>query len=155
MVIDFYGEFFGNQIGRDFNGSFNNTLYPTKSVYDDSTHKITIEFNANQGLEFDTNNIPAVSDGNYGFELIDNTNNVSITNISVVSGKVEITLDGTPANGTKISYAYKPTSDEMGKIGYIHGVRGNLRTYNAFNSYFTNQSLPNWCCIFCININYN
>lgn len=151
----FLGEFFGNQIARDFNGSFNNTLFPTKSSYDDTTKKITIEFNANQGLEFDINNIPAVSDDQYGFELIDNSNNVSITNIAVVNGKVEITLDNTPANGTKISYAYKPTSDEMGKIGYINGIRGNLRTSNAFQSYFTNQDLPNWCCVFCVNINYN
>lgn len=148
------GEYFGLEIGRDFNEYPDNVLYPTESVYDSTNNTITITFNAANNIQFDTNNVAAVSDGNYGFELIDNTNNVNILNVGILNNKVVIALDGELAEGTKISYAYKPTADEMGFIGYQKGLRGNLRSLNGFTSYFDSRVFAMWGCIFCIPVNF-
>lgn len=147
------GEMFGYVIGRKFNGNIHPALYPTSSVLNGST--ITLTFNAFSDLAFDTTNVAAVSDGHYGFVILGDTNNRSITNISISGNTVVITLSGTPSSGSYITYAYKTLSDEMGNIGRINGVRGNLRTIDGYNSIVPPYTYcPMWCVVFCVPVNW-
>ena len=148
------GEIFGYHIGRRFNGSFNTCLYPIKSEI--SGTKITLTFNNNDiiNLVYDGLNVAEVSDGYWGFELIDSGSNATISNVAIVNNKVEITLSEAPSANAYISYAYKVLSDEMGKIGSTQGVRGNLRSGWAFKSIFTGLSIPQWCAIFSIPVSW-
>ena len=73
------GEYFGNQIGRDFNNSGKSCLYPTKSVLSGNT--ITLTINSMAPLGIDTGNVPQRSDGNYGFTIND-SNGAVITGVS-------------------------------------------------------------------------
>jgi hypothetical protein len=150
------GEFFGFVMGKKFIGSDDCVLYPISSSLTGT--KITLSFNGISGdtvLVNDGINVAAVSDGHWGFELIDDENKVSITDVQIVDDTVEITLSGTPSSDAKISYAYKTLPDEMGYIGRTRGVRGNLRNKYGFNSMFTNHSTPQWCCVFCVPVNWS
>lgn len=147
------GEMFGYVIGCKFNGDTYPALYPTSSVLNGST--ITLTFNALGGLAFDTTNVATVSDGHYGFVILGDTNNRSITNISISGNTVVITLSGAPSSGSYITYAYKTLSDEMGNIGRIDGVRGNLRTIGGYNSIVPPYTFcPMWCVVFCVPVNW-
>lgn len=147
------GEMFGYVIGRKFNSETYPALYPISSVLNGNT--ITLTFNALDGLAFDTTNVAAVSDGHYGFVILGDTNNRSITNISISGNTVVITLSGAPSSGSYITYAYKTLSDEMGNIGRIDGVRGNLRTTGGYNSMIPPYTFcPMWCVVFCVPVNW-
>jgi hypothetical protein len=150
------GEFFGVVMGRKFNGSLSPVLYPISSALSSTT--ITLSFNSVPGLTalaYDGSNVSAVSDGNWGFELVDDENGIEITSVQIVGNAVEITLSGAPSADAKISYAYKVLSDEIGNIGSATGVRGNLRNTWAFTSIFTEASIPQWCCVFCVPVNWS
>lgn len=148
------GEFFGVIMGNYFNNSIYPVLYPTGSVLSGTT--ITLTFNTPGGISlvYDDSNVSEVSDGNWGFELVGDENDVEITNVQIVNNKVEISLSGSPSADAQISYAYKVLPDEMGKIGKNLGVRGNLRNNYAFTSMFTEAGIPQWCCVFCIPVNW-
>ena len=148
------GEMFGFAIIRKFLNRNSAALYPTKSVQSGNT--VTITFNSFGDLTFDTNNVAAVSDGHYGFELLNDSNNRSITNVTINGNTVVITLDGTPSSDAYISYAYKTLTDEMGNIGRQNGVRGNLRTTGGYNSMFPPNYLycPMWCAVFSVPVNW-
>lgn len=147
------GEFFGYCIGRKFNGWAYPAMKPVKSEV--SSNIITLSFNNESSpLLYDGTNVNAVSDGHWGFELIDTDGNATISNVEIVDNKVKITLTGIPSENAKISYAYKVLPDEMGKIGSTNGVRGNLRNKWAFDSMFTNRPIPQWCPVFCVPVNW-
>ena len=148
------GEYFGVKIARDFLGYSESVVYPIKSLIVDNT--ITITFNVNGKLVFDTINVKQRSDGNYGFKTYNDSENATITNVEIVGdNKVKLTFDKNPSTATYVSYAYIPLADEMGYIGYTKGIRGNLRDNGGSNSIFDNTALPNWCSIFAIPGNYN
>lgn len=148
------GEFFGQAIARRFLNYADLTLYPIASYVSGTT--ITISFNRGGGdLTYDGNNVSAVSDGNWGFNLVGDTNNAEITNVQIRNNTIQISLNKVPSSNAKISYAYKVLDDEKGKIGYSQGVRGNLRCTTNFRSMFRLETVANWCCVFCIPINWS
>ena len=151
----YLGQFFGQIVGRAFNKYSSPSIYPVSSSL--SNNVITIEFNHFGNLDIDTGNVAAVSDGHYGFELIDDTNNAAITSVSIVNDAIQIAIDKAPSSGAKISYAYKRLADEIDHIGSTNGVRGNLRSDWSFAGMFTNdaQSIPFWCCVFCVPVNWS
>lgn len=147
------GEYFGKAIADIYNKGVYSPLRPIKSTL--SGTKVTISFNvSNSPLILDINNVKQVSDNNYGFKLINDTNGNTITNVIINGTTVEITLSGTPSQYAQISYAYEPLTDQKGKMGKDYGVRGCLRDSSGFKSYFTGESLPNWCVAFAISLNW-
>lgn len=155
----FLGEFFGNIMGRYFNGQLDPALYPVSSTL--TSNVISISFNnvpTLASLAYDGSNVSAVSDGNWGFELVDDINGVSITGVSIDNNTIHVTLSGAPSGDAKISYAYKSLSDELGKIGASEGVRGNLRNTWSFNTMFDDTGVtecPMWCAIFCVPVSWS
>lgn len=150
----YLGEYFGVIMGRTFNRSVDIALYPIKSELSGTT--ITLTFNLIGDLSYDGTNVSAVSDGNWGFELVNDQNEAEITGVSIQNNKIAISLSGAPSNDAEISYAYKVLDDEMGKIGKEQGVRGNLRTTWAIESMFVSGTvLPHWCAIFSVPVNWS
>lgn len=131
--------------------------------------EITVTFDVPvKPLVFDTIQVTALADGNYGFDMLNvsetRDGNGTITesistattriNSVVLSGedKVVLTLTRTPVAGERLTYAY---NTETTNTGRIDGSRGNLRDSQNIsnnNTGATFNNLSNWCVIFEIEI---
>jgi hypothetical protein len=144
-------------------------IYPIKSTVVGTA--IYIQFHVPiKPLVFDESWVSPLTDGKKGFNLVNVTNEfttsatiavseTTITNVELVSADtVKITMSGTPAAGTRLTYGVNGTgwdivngntSTGTRRSGRTEGARGNLRDsqtyFNPVANYF---NLYNWSPIF-------
>ncbi len=143
-------------------------IYPIKSTVVGSS--IYIQFQVPvKPLVFDEAWVSPLADGKKGFSLVNVANEYSttatiaassttITNVELVSSDtVKITMSGTPAAGTRLTYGVNGVGSDvingtyptLRRSGRTEGARGNLRDsqtyFNPVGNYF---NLYNWATIF-------
>jgi hypothetical protein len=132
----------GLSVVRLFESKTSNGLTPTKfSVAGDTA---IVKLNVpTPPLVLDT--VAVVNPGNYGFSVIDPSNTNILQKVIVKNDEVKLVCKKSPS-GCKVRYA---VNGSIGKSGYKHGPRGNLRDSqgDTLKATILKKVYPlnNWC----------
>ena len=101
--------------------------------------------------QWDTTNVIAAVDGNFGFEVSSATNgSLAISNTSLINATaciVRLTLNATPPADTRIRYAYSGGAGYQGDPQSVNAPRGNLKDSDA-EVYASGSDPSNWAVHF-------